>query len=188
MIPHQTIKTESNNSNSDSGSWAHRVRTRTRGMLGSSFHGVSSVVRVPGGATSGSTSESTTTTSSGGVNPLGLFSLARTSQELRASLSSRSGSESPVFDSSHSTESCPASVLATSSSIDSGSPTPDPNTRSTRFSWRKKPLDLLKMVEGHFTIDDSEAAGSTSPWEVCILIHLFHMHYLVVCLSLAFPS
>ena len=122
----------------------------------------------PGGASSSESSNQT--------GPLGLF--GRTTQDIRASLSSRSGSESPVFDSSQSTESCPASVLATSSSIDSGSPTPDPNTRSTRFSWRKKPLDLLKMVEGHFTIDDTEAAGSTSPWEVSIFfLTLSHTLY-----------
>lgn len=128
-------------------------------MLSGSFHGTSG-----GGAVESVSSNTFSPSSSSTGGPLGL--LTRTSHDIRASLSSRSGSESPVFDSSQSTESCPASVLATSSSIDSGSPTPDPNTRTTRFSWRKKPLDLLKMVEGHFTIDDTEAAGSTSPWEV----------------------
>ena len=78
------------------------------------------------------------------------------------------GSESDATEPRHNnqarfdySESCPN---PNQSSGDSGDSTPDGVTK-TRF-WRRRPLDLLKMVEGHFTIDDE----TPSPWEVCMQI------------------
>lgn len=54
------------------------------------------------------------------------------------------------------TESCPGPNHSTSESEES---TPDAGNQ-TKF-WKRKPLDLLNMVHGHFTVEDD----GNSPWE-----------------------
>lgn len=77
------------------------------------------------------------------------------------------GSESDCNNHQHSnqghfrqSDSCPVP----NRSSESGESTPEAGNQ-TKF-WKRKPLDLLNMVHGHFTVEDD----GNSPWEVRYLI------------------